>query len=95
MKQHNKRKCDEMDKQDEKYIKEEICDEAANGNFIIHKKGCTFRPFKKNQSMRSELAPKLFSLQGSSAFQNIFYFFCRTSGRGAPTFSFSWFGTES
>ena len=41
MKQHNKRKCDEMDKQDEKYIKEEICDEAANGNFIIHKKGCT------------------------------------------------------
>ena len=30
-----------MDKQDEKDIKEEICDEAANGNFIIHKKGCT------------------------------------------------------
>ena len=27
--------------QDEKYIKEEICDEAANGNSIIHKKVCT------------------------------------------------------
>ena len=38
MKQHNKRKCDEMEKQNEEDIKEEICDEAANGNFIIHKK---------------------------------------------------------
>ena len=38
MKQHNKRKCNEMDKQNEEDIKEEICDEAANGNFIIHKK---------------------------------------------------------
>ena len=31
----------ENDKQDEKVIKEEMCDEAANGNFIIHNEGCT------------------------------------------------------
>merc|ERR1711895_273605 len=36
MKQHNKRKYNDMDKQNEEDIKEDICDEAANGNFIIH-----------------------------------------------------------
>ena len=68
MKQHNKRKCDEMDKHDEEDIKEEICDEAANGNFIIHKKEdyiCCKRITNSVSGYTSSISGEKYKIDGS------------------------------
>ena len=68
MKQHNKRKCNEMDKQNEEDIKEEICDEAANGNFIIHKKEdciCCKRMTNGVSGYTSSISGEKYKIDGS------------------------------